>query len=201
MDGIDGIAAGVGAVYATGIAVAAFGFGHPTEGTIAVATIGACLGFLWFNFPPARVFMGDVGSLLLGFVFSVLAIRLTKSPGKSVPFVFFLILYSSFLFDTAYTLGWRLLRRQKVWQAHRSHLYQRLNQAGWTHLQVMLLYVGLSVVSLGLAFGYLRSGPWVRTAIASLQLLICFGLVVFVKCIEKSRFWPFRWPRSQAGRC
>lgn len=184
MDGIDEIAGGVGVLYGLGVCWAAFHTGHPAEGAVALALAAGCLGFLPFNFPPARVFMGDVASLLLGFLFAVLAVRLSEAEVRPVSLFFFLILYSGFLFDTAYTLIWRTLRGDKWWLAHRSHLYQRLVIAGWSHLQVTLLYMTLSAVSLALAMLYLRSGGALRCLWIVIQLFVCLGLVVLVKVIE-----------------
>jgi UDP-N-acetylmuramyl pentapeptide phosphotransferase/UDP-N-acetylglucosamine-1-phosphate transferase len=199
IDGVDGLATILGIVYSSGIAVVAVTMGHPDEALVAFTIAAGCLGFLWFNFPPARVFMGDVGSLTLGFVFSVLAMRLSASSLHPVPLVFFLILYSSFLFDTSYTILRRALRGEEFWLAHRSHLYERLNGIGWSHLQVTLLYVGLALASLGLAFGYLRAGPVGRTVIVGCQLLICAGQLVFVKAIEGSEY-VLLLPRRPKGR-
>ncbi|MCX6841947.1 MAG: hypothetical protein NTX53_06700, partial [candidate division WOR-3 bacterium] len=197
IDGADGLATSVSIVYSSGIAAAAFATGHPYEGIVAFVVIAGCLGFLWFNFPPAKLFMGDVGSLTLGFVFAVLAIRLATLGEHPVPLTFFLILYSSFLFDTTYTIVYRATRGEKFWQAHRTHLYERLLLVGWSHLRVTLFYVGLSLVSLVLAFGYLRAGPVARTVIAGCQLLVCIGHVTFVKLLEKSEFILFRpWRRG-----
>ena len=184
MGGIDGIAAGTGLVYGLAVAWAAFSTAHPVEGGIALVLAAGCLGFLPFNFPRVRVFMGDVGSLLLGFLFAVLAVRLSQDPNNPVPFCFFVILYSGFLFDTAYTLIWRTLRGDKWWLAHRSHLYQRLVIAGWSHLRVTLLYMALSAVSLALAMLYLSSGGPLRCLWVVIQLSVCFGLVVLVKVTE-----------------
>jgi UDP-GlcNAc:undecaprenyl-phosphate GlcNAc-1-phosphate transferase len=186
IDGADGLAAGLAVVYSSGIAAVSFATGHPGEGVVALTVVAGCLGFLRFNFPPARVFMGDVGSLTLGFVFSVLAIRLSMAGRLHVPLVFFLILYSSFLFDTSYTILRRALRGERFWLAHRTHLYERLLLIGWSHPQVTLFYVGLGLVSLALAFGYLRSGAVVKTVIVGCQLLVCAGQLTLVKMLEKS---------------
>jgi UDP-N-acetylmuramyl pentapeptide phosphotransferase/UDP-N-acetylglucosamine-1-phosphate transferase len=181
IDGADGLANSLAVVYSAGVAAAAFATGHPYEGLVAVAVTAACLGFLWYNFPPAQVFMGGVGSLTLGLVLSVLALRLAAAGMQPVPLPFFIILYSSFLFDTSYTLLRRVARGERFWLAHRTHLYERLLQAGWNHLRVTLFYVGMGLVSLALAFFYLRSGPAGRTAAIVLQLLICLGQLILVK--------------------
>ena len=186
IDGVDGMAAGLAVVFSSGVAAVAVATHHPYEAIVALTILAGCLGFLWFNFPPAKVFMGDVGSLTLGFVFSVLAIRLATLGKYPIPLMFFLILYSSFLFDTSYTILYRALRGEKFWLAHRTHLYERLTLVGWRHLHVTLLYVGLSLVSLGLAFGYLYAGPVGRTVIVGCQLLVCVGQLTFVKILERS---------------
>jgi UDP-GlcNAc:undecaprenyl-phosphate/decaprenyl-phosphate GlcNAc-1-phosphate transferase len=188
IDGVDGLASCLAITYSAGIAAASFAVGRPGEAVVALVIIAACLGFLWFNFPPARLFMGDVGSLTLGFVLSVLAIRLSSVGKQQIPLAFFLILFSSFLFDTSYTILRRAIRGERFWLAHRSHLYERLTRIGWSHLRVTLLYVGLSLVSICLAFGYLNSGPAGRTEIAVFQLLVCAGQLVFVKTLEGSGY-------------
>jgi Fuc2NAc and GlcNAc transferase len=142
MDGVDGIAGSQGVV--AGLAWFAFGMrlGNPAVAVVGVLISGSCLGFLFHNWPPARVFMGDVGSAFLGFAFAVLPVyggrldrRLLLAGALAVwPFVF----------DTAFTLARRLLRHENVFRSHRSHLYQRLVIAGWTHRAVTLLYAVLA---------------------------------------------------------
>ena len=188
IDGVDGLAASLAVICSSGVAWVSFATNHTFEGIVALAVVAGCLGFLWFNFPPAKVFMGDVGSLTLGFILSVLTIRLSTLGSQTVPLMFFLILYSSFLFDTSYTILRRAIRGERFWLAHRAHLYERLTLTGWSHLRVTLFYVGLSLASLGLAFGYLRAGPAARTVIVGCQLLMCAGQLVFVKALEGSKF-------------
>lgn len=185
IDGADGLANSLAVVCSAGIAAAAFATSHPYEGIAAVTVTAACLGLLWYNFPPAQVFTGDVGSLTLGFVLSVLAIRLSAQGERSVPLMFFIILYSSFLFDTSYTVLRRTVAGEKFWLAHRTHLYERLLQSGWSHLRVTSFYVGQGFVSLALALFYLRAGPAGRTTAVGLQLLICLGQMAVVKVQER----------------
>jgi len=196
IDGVDGLAASLVVVYSAGIAAVSFTTHHQFEGAMALVVLAACLGFLWFNFPPAKLFMGDVGSLTLGFVLSVLAIRLSVTGNQHVPLAFFLILYSSTLFDTTYTLLRRALRGEEFWKAHRTHLYERLAAFGWPHLKVTLFYVALSLISVGLAFSYLHADLVGRTLVAGIQLLICAGQLVFVKSVEGSTYVLLR-PRRR----
>ena len=128
MDGADGIA-GTTAMLGFG----AFYFVAPTSiwGYLSVIIAAASLGFLSFNWSPAKTFMGDAGSTSLGYLAA--AIGIAGVAQSLWPIWFVLLVFFSFLFDSAYTLLRRLINREKFWQAHRSHLYQRLVQTGWSH--------------------------------------------------------------------
>nr|BAL53238.1 glycosyl transferase family 4 [uncultured Gammaproteobacteria bacterium] len=124
MDGIDGLA-GVQAVCAAGAAALILA----CQGQVGFAAwlfglAAACGGFLVFNWPPAKVFMGDVGSGFLGFVFGMLA--LATSLSGALPLWSWAILLAVFVTDAGFTLLRRMARRQRFWQAHRSHAYQKL---------------------------------------------------------------------------
>jgi UDP-N-acetylmuramyl pentapeptide phosphotransferase/UDP-N-acetylglucosamine-1-phosphate transferase len=134
LDGIDGLAAVQGVITGAGIALAGWD-GAASAGGAALA--GACLGFLFFNWSPARVFLGDTGSALLGFTFA--ALPLLASPAARAPAVFFAALSLwLFLADAAWTLGRRLVLGQDVLAAHREHVYQRLVDRGLAHADVAL---------------------------------------------------------------
>ena len=146
MDGTDGIAA------VQGITVAVFSALHSyvsldlTLFAIYV-TIALCIfGFLIFNWSPAKVFMGDVGSGVLGFLFAAVAVYAHEQ--NAVHLIFSLILMSVFLVDTAYTLTIRFLRRLKITQAHRTHAYQKAVQKGITHRKLAIA-VGVFNCALG----------------------------------------------------
>lgn len=104
--------------------------------------IAALLGFLYWNWSPAKIFMGDVGSTVLG---AVVAIALIQAPNASMGWSV-LAITLPVTADTIYTLGLRLSRKENIFQAHRGHLYQRLQQAGWSHPQVTLAYGALTMV-------------------------------------------------------
>jgi Fuc2NAc and GlcNAc transferase len=156
MDGIDGIAGGQAIVAAAGWAIVGVVTGVPALAGTALFVAAASAAFLRFNWPPARVFMGDGGSAFLGFVFAVLPLS-APSAGRSVlAAVCFLW---PFLFDTTFTLFRRLSRRENVLQAHRSHLYQRLTSTGLSHGRVTRLYVALA--ALGMPSGVcVATGRW-----------------------------------------
>ena len=147
MDGIDGYAASQALVFCVGAQLVAGGVpGWSGEALWLLA--GASLAFLIFNWPPARIFMGDVGSASLGLLIGVLAAYLAMA--EHLPLVASLILLAGFWFDASYTLCVRMFTGQAFTQAHRLHLYQRLaHRQGhlWTTL-AFLGYSGLVLVPL-----------------------------------------------------
>jgi len=146
MDGIDGIA-GLEAV-TVGVAggIVLWTRGQPRLGWAAFVVAAAALGFLPWNWAPARIFMGDVCSGLLGYYFGVLAVA-SENSGAAPASVWGLLL-GVFVVDATVTLGRRLLRGERVYQAHRKHAYQRLVRSGLSHRAVCLVVLGLN---LGLA--------------------------------------------------
>jgi Fuc2NAc and GlcNAc transferase len=106
------------------------------------AVSGASLGFLAFNWPPAKIFMGDVGALVLGLLLGAAVIALDQS--AELPFIASIILLTGFWFDASYTLCVRMLTGQAFTQAHRSHLYQRLSDR-LGHLGATAAFAALGV--------------------------------------------------------
>jgi Fuc2NAc and GlcNAc transferase len=148
MDGIDGIAASQ-AVFMAGVgALLAHLAGLTTSIPAAGWTIAAAsFGFLLWNWPPARVFMGDVGSGFLGFVLAVLALGATRESAVMLPV--WLILGAVFIVDATFTLCRRLARRERFYEAHRSHAYQWLSRRWSSHLRVTAACATLNVLWLG----------------------------------------------------
>jgi Fuc2NAc and GlcNAc transferase len=143
MDGIDGIA-GAEAVVA--------GFSWAILGTISSAPLlgvtggllaGAALGFLAHNWPPARIFMGDAGSAFIGYLLAAIPLI---SPRREMLFLPAALILWPFLFDGTLTILRRLRHGENVFVAHRSHLYQRLNQAGRSHAFVTGLYIAMAML-------------------------------------------------------
>jgi UDP-N-acetylmuramyl pentapeptide phosphotransferase/UDP-N-acetylglucosamine-1-phosphate transferase len=152
MDGIDGIAGSQALVAGVAWACAGMLLGQPQIAQVGALIAGASLGFLAHNWPPARIFMGDVGSTFLGFVLAALPF-LSRERTPTLP-LFALLVTAPFVLDASFTFMRRLLRGEAVWQAHREHLYQRLVIGGWTHRRTTLLYAALALGTalLGLAF-------------------------------------------------
>ncbi len=163
MDGLDGLAAGCMAV---AISALAFQLSAPWP---LWTLVGALLGFLLWNWSPAKVFMGDVGSTFLGAVLAGLVLQAhnwQESLGM-------LLVVTPLLGDAFICVSRRLLAGQRVFQAHRLHLFQRLHQAGWPHARVSSLYIcGTALLAMALLIGGL---PTV-IALAAIELLIGFWL-------------------------
>ena len=141
MDGLDGLVAGCMAV------------------VFAVAglwpLVGALLGFLLWNWSPAKVFMGDVGSTFLGAVFAGVVLQQTSFSAALA----LLLVATPLLADACLCVPRRLFAGQRIFQAHRLHLFQRLHQAGWCHAHVSSLYIAATAV---LAIAHLAGGlAWV----------------------------------------
>jgi len=170
MDGIDGIAGGQAVVAGVGWIAAGAMSGSELLMVLGILISGASLGFLFHNWPPARVFMGDVGSTFLGFCFAALTI-IAYPIDHRLPFIGAAFVWP-FLFDGSFTIGRRLLHHENILQAHRSHLYQRLTIAGQTHRFVSLLYIGCAMVTSGSALLWLAQVPF-----ADFWLVACLCLV------------------------
>lgn len=123
MDGIDGLAASQALLYCLGVLLLTGAMLTWTESLLWMIG-GSCLGFLLFNWPPARMFMGDAGALLLGLSLPALAIELDRT--GYLPLTVSCLLLVVFIFDASWTLGVRMITGQRITRAHRSHLYQRL---------------------------------------------------------------------------
>jgi Fuc2NAc and GlcNAc transferase len=145
MDGIDGIAATEAVFVSMAAAMLLSRLDAPPELLYSwLALSGASFGFLFHNWPPARIFMGDTGSGFLGFVIAILLVASTQVPGFSLWVA--IILVSAFGADATVTLVRRMLRGDEWHRPHRSHAYQRLSRRWGRHLPVTLLYCAVNLV-------------------------------------------------------
>lgn len=136
MDGMDGFAGGMAVIGFGTFALLGHLSGSQPFAAVGLVIAAAAGGFLLFNFPPARIFMGDTGSSILGLLAG--AMILWAARHDIFPFWVGLLVFSPFLVDATITLIRRLLRRERVWQAHKTHYYQRLVQFGWGHRKTVL---------------------------------------------------------------
>ncbi len=183
MDGADMMAGAMTAI-GFGAYAAASGIDNPPLTTLSIVAAGSALGFLWFNRPPARLFLGDVGSIPLGFLAG--AVGFWGWNGGLWPFWFPFLIFSAFVADATVTLLRRLARRERVWQAHREHFYQRLIQSGYSHARTTAIWACAMLISALLGLILLQvPALWQGLGIA----LWCLVLVVGGLWIER------RWSR------
>jgi len=161
MDGLDGLVAGVSAVQ---LGFLALWLHQPALGLI----VAALAGFLYWNWSPATIFMGDTGSTTLGAVVAITLLRSESSMQAWSALPVSLLIVG----DATYTLIRRLLQGENIFKAHRHHLYQRLQQTGWSHAQVAITYVlgtfllAVSVWTFGLA------GNWISLLSVSVAIVM-----------------------------
>lgn len=143
MDGLDGIVAGTTAIQLSFFAL----YLHQP---LLWYLVAALCGFLWWNWSPAKIFMGDAGSTVLG---ATVAIALLNAGDNTVQAWSALAVTFPLVADAIYTIVRRLLRQENIFQAHRRHLYQRLQQSGWSHARVAATYMGVTL-AIAVAVGF-----------------------------------------------
>jgi len=177
MDGSDGLAGGMAVI---GFAALAFASG-PSLGPLAwcaAVLSSASLGFLLLNFPPARVFMGDAGSIPAGFLAA--ALGWIGIAHDAWPVWFPVLVFSPFIADASLTLARRALRREAVWRAHRSHYYQRLVLHGWSKARLALSAYAVMIACSVSALAALRLGAAGACAIIAAWSAIWVALFVAI---------------------
>ncbi len=183
MDGIDGIAGGQAVVAGLGWAVLGWLSGQLLVGILGLLLAASSLGFLGHNWPPARIFMGDVGSAFLGYTFAVLPVAAAQHNSQLA--LAGVLLVWPFVFDTAFTFLHRLRKHENVFAAHRSHLYQRLVIADYSHRFVSSLYIALAAIGALLAVGWTLEIPAFAPAIIIVIPSLCVALWAFVVRVER----------------
>lgn len=183
MDGMDGFSGGMTVFGFGGVAWLAHLGGDPQLAVLSAVTAASAAGFLVWNFPPARIFMGDVAAAPLGFLVAVVSFRGVASGCFDIwaP----VILFAPFWFDATVTLFRRALRRERFWKAHRSHAYQRLVQAGWGHRRTTLTEYVLMASMLVVADIYVRAEGG-RQGVILLGLALALSLLwLSVRLVER----------------
>lgn len=183
MDGMDGLAGGM-ALFGFGFyALAGVLSGHLPFAVTNAAIAAAAGAFLLFNFHPARIFMGDAGSTLFGFLAACLGlvgwqlgIWTLWFPG---------LVFSPFIVDATVTLARRLLRGEKFWRPHRDHYYQRLVLSGWGHRRTVLAEYGVMALCGGFALLYQYASEEWRLVILVFWGVLFLSLALAVKGVEQ----------------
>ncbi|MGH8783295.1 MraY family glycosyltransferase [Paraburkholderia sp.] len=189
MDGADGLAGGMTLFGFSGYAIAALVSTHPLPelALAAAAVAGAALGFLLFNFHPARIFLGDAGSISAGFLAGALGywgwLR------NVWPIWFPMLVFSPFITDASITLTRRLLRGEKFWQAHREHYYQRMVRSGIGHAGTACVWYVVMMIGIMLAIYALGRPSTVQWGVVAMWLVVLCLMGVAV---------DVRWRRFQS---
>lgn len=184
IDGIDGLAAGSASIVAGFLALIAYMLGHANLALICLALAGASLGFLQFNFPPSKLFMGDGGSTFIGFFFAYAAVSANRLTPE-LPFFITTLLLSSLYLDAGATLVRRLFRGERIFQPHRTHYYQRLLALGFNHKQVTVLEYGLTVLLGASAVIFFKAGGLFPVFLCVCWLLVFTSLMLKVRGLER----------------
>jgi UDP-GlcNAc:undecaprenyl-phosphate GlcNAc-1-phosphate transferase len=159
IDGMDGLAAGIGAITASTFAILALSLNRGGAAVLAAALAGACLGFLRHNFHPARVFMGDAGSLTLGYLLAVIAIQGVLKTAAAVALLFPMLVLLVPILDTSFVVLHRLKYGRRPWSADANHLHHRFVRVGFGQRRAALALYAWCGLLAGCALA-VRFLPW-----------------------------------------
>ncbi|MFC5430197.1 glycosyltransferase family 4 protein [Paraburkholderia denitrificans] len=189
MDGSDGLAGGMALFGFGGYALASLMSVHPAPelALACAAVVGAAAGFLYFNFHPARIFLGDAGSIPLGFLAGAFGYWGWRS--GTWPDWFPAMAFAPFIGDASVTLARRLARGEKVWQAHREHYYQRMVRSGMGHARTALCWYAVMFTGVILALSALGRTAAIQWSFIAVWVVV---LVLIGAAIDS------RWRRFQA---
>lgn len=187
MDGADGLSGGMAVIGFGTYGLAAWLGGNGEFEALAWSIAAAAVGFLIFNFPPAKIFMGDVGSIPLGFLAGAFGVAGWQQ--GLWPLWFPLVVFAPFIVDASMTLARRMLRGERVWEAHRQHYYQRLILSGWSHRRTAWSEYGLMLLCSAAALTGLQQPP-------AGQFALVFALALTIA----AAMWAIdrRWKRYSA---
>jgi UDP-GlcNAc:undecaprenyl-phosphate GlcNAc-1-phosphate transferase len=171
IDGLNGLSSGVTFITCVFLSIfSAHAHGWFTYLAAALLAAGA-LGFLPFNFPRARIFMGDVGSQFCGFVLAMLAVASSRFEGADLSFMLVPMMLGGVLYDVAFTLVRRLLRGENITQAHRGHLFQVAHRAGMDPRLITLIYWGFTLFGAAAAWCFLAVPSYYKPMIVPIPLI------------------------------
>ncbi len=180
IDGLDGLAAGVSAIMSVSLVFVAVRIGEYSVAVLGLAVMGACLGFLPFNFNPARIFMGDTGSTFLGFILATMSIQGVFKSYAVIAFAVPLLILGLPLFDALFAMIRRVYHGQSPMTADRGHLHHRLIDMGFSQKQTVFILYAISGV-LGITAVVLAESGTIRALI----LLICVLIFLLISGVSR----------------
>lgn len=193
IDGVDGLAGSLGLLTTLVFGAYFFYAGQLTYAVMAFALAGSTIGFLIYNFSPAKIFMGDTGSLLLGLVNSILVIKfitiagnpVSNFPVEAAPAIGFAILMIP-LFDTLRVFGLRILDRRSPFSPDRTHIHHFLLDLGLSHKMVTLTCVSVNIAFIAMAFFLRNLGTTPVLGILLLSAFIFIGIIYYSRPKNKN---------------
>ncbi len=179
IDGLDGLAAGISTISATTLSYIAFVNGRYEMALVTLILAGCCVGFLPFNFSPARIFMGDTGSLFLGFVLSAISIQGTIKGATALTMVLPILAMGLPIMDTTLAIGRRIIGGRSIMEADKGHLHHKLLSAGLCQKRAVLLMYAISLM-LGLSAVLLMNSEYISgfVIIAATLVLVMIPVVM-----------------------
>lgn len=197
IDGLDGLAAGIAAIAFLTISGLAVSMGNLPIALISLMMFGSTVGFLLFNFYPAKIFMGDTGSLFLGYIISVIAVTgLFKNVALFSLLVPIIILAIPIL-DTVFAVIRRIIHKKPISAPDKSHLHHCILKLGFTHKQTVILIYGMSILFSLAGIVLNRSEMWSSIIILIIVLIIVELLVELTGIISESYRPLLRWLRVE----
>jgi len=175
IDGLDGLAAGISAIAAGVIALLALKFGQPATAVIMLCLVGALVGFLFFNFHPAGIFMGDCGSQFLGFMLAATSVMCAARSGAAVSLTLPAVVLGIPIFDTLISMLRRFLGRRSIFSADRGHFHHRLLALGLGHSQVVIVAYAVTLTATCLGMFMLFTTP-LQTVVVFVCILLLLGM-------------------------
>jgi len=185
IDGLDGLASGVALLGAAGLLVAAVIHHHLVLAVAIVPLLGALLGFLYYNFNPATIFLGDCGSLLIGFLLGCFVLMVDKRGATGLAPLAPLLAVAVPIAEVAISIARRFLRRQPIFDADRNHIHHRLLSLGMTQRRAALVLYGVSALAVALAVLQPIVHPRITTA---LIVLFAFGAFFGIRKLQYVEF-------------
>jgi UDP-N-acetylmuramyl pentapeptide phosphotransferase/UDP-N-acetylglucosamine-1-phosphate transferase len=185
MDGMDGFAGGMAVIGFGTLGLLGQLAGDGYYAAMCWVVAAATAGFLMWNFPPARIFMGDTGSSTLGLLAAGLSLWADRA--ELFPLWLAVLVFAPFVIDATLTLARRTLKGQRIWEAHRDHYYQRLVQAGWSHRRTVLWEYGLMLLCSAGALLAFQAPVAMQWSMLGGVLAICLAGVFGVRWLEQRR--------------
>jgi UDP-GlcNAc:undecaprenyl-phosphate GlcNAc-1-phosphate transferase len=207
-DGVDGLAAGLCTIDSVALAIIAFDLqgGRSAAGVLAAITAGAAFGFLMHNFPPAKIFMGDTGANLLGYLLGVVAVIGSVKTNVVLALVVPLFILAVPFLDTGFVVAKRLKYRRKPWSADRNHFHHRMANLGFSQRKTVAYLYGWTLMLAGVAMA-LRFVPYSdhhgHFRVGWLLLMAAIGLAAFaasVYLVYLLEILKFRYRRASELR-